>query len=276
MTEPLPQPIRAGPSLRRGTGPLFCAVPGVAHRGAAHHAAAARAPCSALLQRAARAASRPARRLRAVAGRSLILLPAIRIRRHRHSNMASYVSGVACSQSWSMAIRYRPLSDRHDRGAGLYSAGRGFAPPGSTKPADAVFALRVTIPVACARSRSLRATLAGAGFKTAPGSRTWPGRFAPFARPLSDPPSRASRRGASHRRHSFPCSAFPSKASASCPARRSRAVAAPSTSSPILIRIERRRRLALLRTAHRRLPLGAPRPRSLGRHPPLIFPPVSL
>ena len=109
-----------------------------------------------------------------------------------------------------MTTRYRPLSDRYDRGArpvqgpgaGLYSAGRGFAPPGSTKPADAVFALRVTIPGAFARSRSLRATLADAGFETAPGSRAWLGRFAPFARPLSDPPSRASRRGASHRRRS--------------------------------------------------------------------------
>ena len=114
-------------------------------------------------------ASRPARRLRAVAGRSPILLPAIPIRRHRNFNMASFVSGVACSQSWWMTTRYRPLSDRYDRGArpvqrpgaGLYSAGRGFAPPGSTKPADAVFALRVTIPGAFARSRSLRATLAG-------------------------------------------------------------------------------------------------------------------
>ena len=96
-------------------------------------------------------------------------------------------------------------------GAGLYSAGRGFAPPGSTKPADAVFALRETIPVACARSGSLRATLAGAGFETAPVSRTWLGRFAPFTRPLSDPTARASRRGASHRRRSFPCPRLPVK-----------------------------------------------------------------
>ncbi len=213
MTAALPQPIRAGPSLRRGTGPFLCAVPGVAHRGAALRAGAARAPVTALLQRAARAASRPARRLRAVAGRSPVLLPAVRIRRHRHSNMASLVSGVARSQSWPMTTRYRPLSDRHDRdarpvqgpGAGLYSAGRGFAPPGSTKPADAVFALRVTIPGAFARSRSLRATLAGAGFETAPGSRAWLGRFAPFTRPLSDPPRRASRRGASRRGRSCFC-----------------------------------------------------------------------
>ena len=45
-----------------------------------------------------------------------------------------------------MTVLYRVLSDLNQSGAGLYSAGRGFAPPGSTKPADAVFALRVTIP----------------------------------------------------------------------------------------------------------------------------------
>ena len=106
-------------------------------------------------------------------------------RYHRHSDLIAY----------RCCLRYRPLSDRYDRGTrpvqepggGLYSAGRGFAPPGSTKPADAVFALRVTIPGAFARSRSLRATLADPALEV----RALPlhrlGRFAPIARSLTDP-----------------------------------------------------------------------------------------
>ena len=188
MTEPLPLPIRAGPSLRRGTGPFFAPCPVSRIAAAALRAAAARTPA---MHRPV--ASRPARRLRAVAGRSLILLPAIRFRRHRHSILARLVYRVARSQSWPMTTRYRPLSDRYDRGtrpvqepgAGLYSAGGGFAPPGSTKPADAVFALRVTIPGAFARSRSLRATLAGPALEIRALLLHRLGRFAPAPPPVA-------------------------------------------------------------------------------------------
>ena len=83
--------------------------------------------------------------------------------------------------------------------AGLYSAGRGFAPPGSTKPADAVFALRVTIPGAYARQGSLRASLAEQG-GTIPSSRRR-GSVAPLPSPAALPdalPTRiAARRSAS-------------------------------------------------------------------------------
>ena len=107
-----------------------------------------------------------------------------------------------------MRIRHRRPALRHDRGArpvqgpgaGLYSAGRGFAPPGSTKPADAVFALRVTIPGAFARVARLRASLAGACGQTRGHPPPWLGRSAPFAGGSPRPRvTRASRHGASLR-----------------------------------------------------------------------------
>ena len=194
--------------------------------------------------------------------------------------MASYVCGVNRSQSWPMTTRYRPLSDRHDRGArpvqgpgaGLYSAGRGFAPPGSTKPADAVFALRVTIPVALARARcALRLQV--------PASRPRPSRGRGSVASLPDPPSRASRRGASHRRRSLLCFRLLVKGlrlvSSSALTRRRRTLDVLPHPHPD--RTPKTARASSNRVSPSPARRSAPsRPRSLSRHPPLILPPVSL
>ncbi len=104
-----------------------------------------------------------------------------------------------------MRIRYRPPSHRHDRGArpvqgpgaGLYSAGRGFAPPGSTKPADAVFALRVTIPVAFARVA--RCALRLRVHAARPVALRRRGSVAPLPSPAALSPRANAHRGASLR-----------------------------------------------------------------------------
>ena len=139
--------------------PLFCAVPGVALRGGGasrrrrsrsrHHPPATRHPCGLA------SGSALTRHRRTLANPS----PCDPRSTPPTSIMAGFLSGAACSSSFPKTTRYCPRSGRHDRrdrpvqepGAGLYSAVRGFAPPGSTKPANAVFALRVTIPVAYAR-----------------------------------------------------------------------------------------------------------------------------